>query len=130
MKKYILIIFGAFLLLPLTAASALGLSMEDFREEVYRPENLPGGDTGSVSADTKVVNIINFLIELILYASGSIAVLMLVYGGIRFITAVGDTEQKEKAIGVIRSAGMGLLVVIIAYALVTNLISLIFKATT
>jgi len=130
MKKRVYYTIGIVLLFPLMTASALGLTMEDFREEVYRPENLPGGDTGSVSADTKVINIINFLIELILYASGSIAVLMLVYGGIRFITALGNTEQKEKALGVIKSAGLGLLVVIVAYALITNLISLIFKATT
>ena len=130
MKKPIYTILGVLLLFPLMAASALGLSMESFREEVYRPENLPGGDTGSLSAENKVINIINFLVELLLFASGSIAVLMLVYGGIRFITALGNTEEKEKAIGVIKSAGLGLLVVIIAYALVTNLISLIFRATT
>ncbi|MBN2307153.1 hypothetical protein JXD20_04160 [Candidatus Peregrinibacteria bacterium] len=130
MKKHIFYIVGLVLLFPLMAASAFGLTLEDFREEVYRPENLPGGDTGSVSAENKVVNIINFLIDLILYASGSVAVLMLIYGGIRFITAVGNTEQKEKALGIIKSAVIGLFVVILAYALVTNLISLIFKATT
>lgn len=121
---------GIVLLLPLTASRALGLTMEDFRDQIYRPDNLPGGETGSLSAENKVIGIINFLVELILYASGSIAVLMLVYGGIRFVTSLGDTEQKEKAIGVIRSAGMGLLVVIVAYALVTNLIDLIYRATT
>lgn len=130
MKKLLYYIFGIVLLFPLTAAAALGLSMDDFREQVYRPENLPGGDTGSLSAENKVTNILNFLVDLILYASGSIAVLMLVYGGIRFITALGNTEEKEKAIGIIKSAGLGLFVVIIAYALVTNLISLIFRATT
>lgn len=116
--------------MPLAAANVFGLTMEDFRDEVYRPENLPGGQTGSVSAESKVITIINFLVNLILFASGSIAVLMLIYGGIRFITALGNTEQKEKAIGVIKSAGLGLLVVIMAYALVSNVISLIFRATT
>lgn len=130
MKKKIHYILGTFLLFPLMAASAFGLTMEDFRNEVYRPENLPGGQTGSVSAENKVIGIINFLINLILYASGSVAVLMLVYGGIRFITAVGNTEEKEKAIGVLKSAGIGLFIVILAFALVSNIISLIFRATT
>lgn len=130
MKKTILTIFGVVLLFPLFAAKALGLTLNDFRNEVYRPENLPGGETGALSAENRVVNIINFLVNLILYASGSVAVLMLVYGGVRLITASGNTEQKEQAIKIIRYAGIGLLVAILAFALVTNVINLIFQATT
>ncbi len=130
MKKNIYYILGVVLLFPLAAASAFGLTMEDFRSEVYRPDNLPGGQTGSVSADNKVVTVINFLINLVLYASGSVAVLMLVYGGIRYITSTGSSEEKEKATGVIKWAAIGLAVVILAFAIVTNLIDLIFRATT
>lgn len=129
MKKHFLYILGIILLFPLAAASAFGLTLQDFREEVYRPENLPGGQTGSLSAENKVVGIINFLINLILYASGSVAVLMLVYGGVRLITAGGDTEQKEQATKIIKWAAIGLFVVILAFALVTNVIDLIFRAT-
>lgn len=130
MKKPLYYIFGIILLLPLGAASALGLTLEDFRKEVYRPENLPGTETGSVSAENKVVAVINFLINLILYASGSVAVLMLVYGGVRLITSTGNTEQKDKAVAAIKWAGIGLFIVILAFALVTNVIDLIFRATT
>lgn len=130
MKKPIFTVIGTVLLLPLFAADALGLTLQDFRNEVFRPANLPGGETGSLSAENKVVNIINFLVNLILYASGSVAVLMLVFGGVRLITAGGDTEQKEHAVKIIRFAGIGLFVVILAFALVTNLINLIYSATT
>lgn len=130
MKKYIYHILGVSLLFPLAAASAFGLTMEDFRNEVYRPDNLPGAQTGSLSAENKVVNIINNLVNLVLFASGSVAVLMLVYGGIRLVTSVGSTEEKEKATGVIKWAAIGLAVVILAYATVSNIIDLIFRATT
>ena len=130
MKKTVYQILGVLLLFPLAAASAFGLTLQDFRKEVYRPENLPGGKTGTLSAENKVVNIINFLINLILYASGSVAVLMLVYGGVRLITSAGNTEQKEHAVKIIKWAGAGLAVVILAYAAVTNIISLIYRATT
>ena len=130
MKKTIFQILGILLLFPLAAASAFGLSLQDFRKEVYRPENLPGGDTGTLSAENKVVGIINFLINLILYASGSVAVLMLVYGAVRLITAAGNTDQKEASVKIIKYAGFGLAVVILAYATVTNIIDLIFRATT
>lgn len=130
MKKYFLVLFGSLLLLPLTVVDAFGLSLEDFRQEVYRPENLPGAETGNIGVETKVNDIISFLINLVLYASGSVAVLMLVYGGVRLITAAGNTDQKEQAEKIIKWALTGLFVVILAFAIVTNIIDLIFRATT
>jgi hypothetical protein len=130
MKKTVLQILGVLLLFPLAAASAFGLSLQDFRKEVYRPDNLPGAETGTLTAENKIVNVIDFLVNLILYASGSVAVLMLVYGGVRLITAAGSTEQKEASVKIIKYAGFGLAVVVLAYAVVTNVIDLIFRATT
>jgi len=130
MKKTILIIFGVLLLIPFKVLNAFGLSLEDFRDEVFRPDNLPGAEIGNIGAETKVNNIINFLIDLILYASGSVAVLMLIYGGIRLITSVGNPDQKEEATKIITWAIGGLFVVILAFAVVTNIIDLIFRATT
>ena len=130
MRKTFFRILGILLVFPLVAASAFGLSLQDFRKEVYRPENLPGGQTGTLSAENKVVNIINFLIDLILYASGSVAVLILVYGAVRLVSSGGSTEQREAAIKIIKWAGMGLAVVVLAYAAVTNIIDLIYRATT
>lgn len=129
MKRTLFKIAGVLLLFPLAAASAFGLTLQDFRKEVFRPENLPVGSTGTLSAENKVVNIINFLINLILYASGSVAVLILVYGAVRLITSSGSTEQRDASIKIIKWAGTGLAVVILAYALVTNLIDLIYRAT-
>ena len=129
MKKISLYLLGFLLAFPLSLRSAFGLSLHDFRDEVFRPENLPGSETGNLSAEAKVLHIINYLIELILYASGSVAVLMLVYGGIRLITAAGNTDQREQAVKIIKWAGAGLFLVILAYALVTNLIDLIYSAT-
>lgn len=130
MKKAFFTILGFTLSIPLLVSDAFGITLQDFRQTIYRPENLPGGETGNVGAETKVTNILDFLINLILYASGSVAVLMLVYGGVRLITSSGNPEQKEAATKIIRWALIGLFVVILAFALVTNIIDLIFRATT
>lgn len=130
MKKKIYYFLGIVLIFPLTASNALGLSLQDFRKDVFRPNNLPIGETSNLSPETKVNAILNFLINLILFASGSVAVLMLVYGGIRFITSGGNQDQRDEATKIIRWAIIGLLVVILAYALVTNVINLIYQATT
>lgn len=130
MKKLTTYLFGILLLFPVYMSDALGLSLNDFRDSVYRPENLPGADASGISPETKVNDIVNYLINLVLYASGSIAVLMIVIGGVMYVTSLGDSEKAEKAKKIIQYALIGLFTVILAYAAVTNVISLIYRATT
>lgn len=120
---------GLVLLLPLWAANAFGISLDDFRREVLRPENLPPGRLGDASVETKITDAFEFGINLILYASGSVAVLLLIIGGIRYIASFGIQEQMEAAKKSIKFALIGLLVVILAYAIVTNIIDLVYRAT-
>lgn len=126
-KKFLLFAFGLFLALP---AYAQGLGLDDFRDQVFRPDNLPAPDTTDISAEGRVNEILNFAIELILYASGSVAVLILVIGGIMYITALGNDERMDQAKNLLKNAALGLAAVILAYALVTNIIDLIFRAAT
>ncbi len=130
MKKTLFTIFGTLLLIPFMTADAFGINLDTFRKEVYRPENLPTGDIGSASTENKIAHVINFGIELILYASGSIAVLMLVIGAIMLIGSTGNEQIKERATKIIKYAVMGLFAVILAYFVVTNVIDIIFRATT
>jgi uncharacterized membrane protein YhdT len=130
MKKIFYTILGFILSVPIMMSDALGISLDDFKNEVFRPENLPGGDMGSSSAENKIADIVNFMIDLILYASGAVSVLMLVLGAVWLITAHGNADQKGKAVKIITYAVVGLFVVILAYAVVTNVINFIFKATT
>ena len=118
------------MLLPAIAFDAFGLNLNDLQQEVFRPENLPAGRLGDASTETKINDIISFVTELILYASGSVAVLMLIFGGIMYISSLGNQERTEKAKKIIKYAGIGLFSVILAYAIVTNVIDLIFRATT
>ena len=130
MKKLPYIILGTILLLPITISSALGIDIDTFRKQVLRPENLPVG-TGSqdATAESKLSDILSFATDLILYASGGVAVFFLVVGGIRYITSLGNQERMDAAKKTIKYAVVGLLAVIFAYAIVTNVINLIFRAT-
>jgi hypothetical protein len=130
MKKIFYTILGFILSIPIMVSDSFGISLTNFRDEVFRPENLPGGDMGSSSAENKIADVINFLIDLMLYASGAVAVFMLVLGAIWLITARGNADQKGKAVKIITYAVVGLFTVILAYAIVTNVINLIFRATT
>jgi len=128
MKKTFYLIIGLLILLP--TVNVYGISLNDLKKEVYRPENLPAGRLGDATPETKINDIISFITDLILYASGSIAVLMLIFGGITYIGSLGNQERTERAKKIIKYAAIGLFSVILAYAVVTNVIDLIFRATT
>ena len=118
-KNLLLLIFAFFLSLP-NYTQALGL--DDFRDQVFRPDNLPAPDTTDISAEGRVNEIIDFAINLILYASGSVAVLILIIGGIMYITSMGSDDNMDRAKRLIKYAAIGLAVVLGAFVL-TNIIS-------
>ncbi len=129
MKKLFYTLAGILLLFPLTVSEALGITLDDFRHQVFRPSNLPAGSAVDMSVEGKVNGLFQFAVNFILYASGSVAVVLLVIGGIRYITSIGNQERLEGAKKTIIYAVVGLLVVILAYALVTNVIDLIYRSS-
>ncbi len=130
MKKLFHSLLGAFILLPLTLSTALGISLDTFSQDVYRPENLPGGRTGDAAAETKIIEVLDFVVRIVLYASGSVAVLIIVISAVKIILSFGIPEEMEKGKKWLKNALLGLIAVILAYAIVTNVIDLIFRATT
>lgn len=126
MKKLPFLILGTVLLATTHVREALGIGIDSFTD-VLRPENLPGVKASNAGVEGRISEILLFAINLILYASGSMAVLFLVLGGIRYITSFGDQEATDHAKKIIKYAVMGLLAVILSYALVTNIIDLVYK---
>ena len=129
MKKTIYLIIGTILLLPVYVSDVLGIDIDTFREDVYRPENLPATRGTEAGVETKINQILQYAINLVLYASGSVAVFFLVLGGVRYITSFGNQEMMDGAKKTIKYAVIGLLAIILSYAAVTNVIDLIYKTT-
>ncbi len=66
------------------------------------------------SVDTLVKNIINIL----LWAIGIVSVIMLIIGGFRYVTSNGDSSQVTAAKNTIMYSVIGLIIAILAYAIV------------
>lgn len=128
MRRIFFLSLGFLLSLGAKPLPVLGLSLDDFRKEVFRPDNLPGG-TVSGSAEGRLNALILNVVNFILFASGSIAVALLVIGGIRYIVSLGNQERMDAAKKTITYALIGLAVIILAYAAVTNIIDLIYRST-
>ena len=74
-----------------------------------------GGAAGTTSFGELTVMIFNT----ILLVAGSIAVLFLIIGGFRYITSRGNEEATEAAKKTITHAILGLVIVILSFAIVT-----------
>ncbi len=60
----------------------------------------------------------------LIYAAGPLAVLMIAVGGFRYVISHGDQTQMEAAKNTLMWAIIGLIVIIVSYAIVTNIIRL------
>src|SRR5581483_5322004 len=76
--------------------------------------NFNTGVAGSSTLPGLVVNVI----QLILIFSGSVAVLVLIYGGFLYLTSAGNEEQGEKGKSAFLNAVLGLVVIVLAFTIV------------
>jgi hypothetical protein len=95
------------------------------------------GATGGGSSDIcgaaqndKAENIVKNVINTMLYVLAIIAVIMIVIGGIRYTTSNGDSSQLKSAKDTILYAVVGLVVAIMAFAIVNFVITNVAKTPT
>ena len=88
----------------------------DSKAEVQNGANMANGGGGS---NQNLPDIITTIINVMLFIAGALAVIMIIYGGIRYITAHGDEKQVKVAKDTIVYSVTGLIIAILAYALVT-----------
>ncbi len=88
----------------------------DSRDEAQNGAKLANSGGGS---NQNLPDIITTIINVMLFIAGALAVIMIIYGGIRYITAHGDEKQVKVAKDTIVYSVTGLIIAILAYALVT-----------
>lgn len=86
-----------------------------------------GIDTGQ---DDKVNNVIALVINIFSIIVGVIAVIMIVYGGFRYITSGGDTTKVTSARNTILYAIIGLIIVALAQFIVKFVLAKALNSTT
>ena len=100
-----------------TAVSPVSLPVyADSRDEAQNGAKLVDGGGGS---NQNLPDIITTIINVMLFIAAALAVIMIIYGGIRYITAHGDEKQVKVAKDTIVYSVTGLIIAILAYALVT-----------
>ena len=85
--------------------------------EVQKGVNQIGGNDAGNSADD-FTKLIKSIINILLFLVGAIAVVMIIIGGLRYVISGGDQGQITGAKNTILYAVIGLVVAILAYAIV------------
>lgn len=107
---------AASVLTPLTASA---LSLMDVIDGNYRGEGQPTElFDGGAAIVPRVINLMLFIV-------GVLAVIMLIWGGIRYVISGGDATKVKDAKNTILYAIVGLIVAILGYAVVNWVISIV-----
>ncbi len=80
-----------------------------------KPQNVP------TDFDTAILNMTNWILGFV----GSIAVLAIIWGGVLYLTSVGDENQLESGTKTIKNGVLGLVIAGIAYAVVQVIVDVI-----
>lgn len=127
-KKILYIITGIVTLISLgiTTSSAYSIPNQ------YAPLNTPFVSDADMTAD-QGINTLNFILQLIagalIYFAAPLAILMLVISGVTMIVSGSDTEKAGAAKKHITWTIIGLIVIILSYAIVRSVIDLTIKGT-
>jgi NADH:ubiquinone oxidoreductase subunit 3 (subunit A) len=100
------------LLSPATASAAA-------KTEIQKGYESAGGNKTTDDLATNIKDIINVM----LYIVGAVSVIMIIYGGIRFATSGGNEKGAEAGRKTLIYAVVGLVVSILAYAIVNFVIT-------
>ena len=122
-KKTGQVFTGAAAMVTLFAGHAMAATMKyenpaQAGANAARANGMPAELIGATGVFTRITNTI-------LYAVGIISVVMLVYGGLRYIVSGGDSKKVTDAKNTIMYAIIGLIIAILSYAIVNFVISAI-----
>lgn len=114
MKKIAKIIVSIFITIATTLSLASGQVMAFTAQEgadAARAEGMPAELVGADGVFTKFTSIA-------LYVIGAISVIMLIWGGLRYIMSGGDSKKVTDAKNTVLYAIIGLIIAVLAYAII------------
>ena len=117
MKKFILPALGLFGLMAFFGFEPTALAQ--LIDNLDNPNEISNATNGQTSARAIILTFVNFF----LFFLGLVATIFIIYGGFLYITSAGDDGQTEKAKKILIFAAIGILIILISFALVNTLLN-------
>lgn len=96
----------------------------------YATDCLKEGNGGINSNQTNLMGVLNTVINVVLGVIGFVAVAMIIMGGISFTTSQGDAAKTTKARNTILYGVVGLVIALLAFAIVNFVLNSVFAPAT
>ena len=120
MNKLKLILAGLLVVPTVALAVAPAASAEGNLTLNSGVDSAQGEGVGQVSTDPE--SLVKKFVNIFLFAVGALSVILLIWGGIRYTTSAGDSNKVQAAKNTVLYAIVGLVVAILAYAIVNMVI--------
>ena len=120
MNKLKMILAGMLIIPTVALAVAPAASAEGNLTLNSGVDSAQGEGVGQVSTDPE--SLVKQFVNIFLFAVGALSVIMLIWGGIRYTTSAGDSNKVTAAKNTVLYAIVGLVVAILAYAIVNMVI--------
>lgn len=129
MKKLVLNVVAAVMtVVGLGSVAALSPAVYAAPGDQYIDQVTPDGTVGTDDAEGGLLGVVKNIINIIIGVVGVVAVVMMIVGGISFITSQGDAAKVTKARNTILYGVVGLIVALLAFAIVNFVLSSLFNA--
>ncbi len=109
--------------LPSTASYAAGSP----GDEVLKGLDAAGKEEKCQESDCTISGNVKTVVNALLFVIGILAVIMIILGGIRYVTSNGDSSQITSAKNTILYSVIGLIVALLAYAIVNFIVDQFIK---
>lgn len=120
-KSVLQVAAGIGAMLTLCAGKVMALTVQE-GAEAARAEGMPAELVGPEGVFTKFSN-------LALYIVGAVAVIMLIWGGLRYITSGGDSKKITDAKNTVLYAIIGLVIAFLSFAIINFVLNAIQGVT-
>lgn len=117
---FILVVIGAFSVVPVSTVGAAGAIDSACANNNVNSDNAVCTRNGTTSTSSFVGALVNTL----LFVVGALSVIMIIVGGLLFVTSQGDSGGITRAKNTLLYAVIGLVVAILAYAIVNWILHL------
>ena len=113
--------FQIIVIISTIAALSAGTALAQVQMDPNLKPDFAPSYTSSQNRATPVTATLQLVAGSLIYVAGPLAVLMIAAGGFMYVTSHGDSTQMENAKKTIMFAIIGLVVIIVSWAIVTNI---------
>jgi hypothetical protein len=116
MKKFMAPLLGLLL-----AVGVMTFGVDLAFAQLIDPSDSPSNIQGATGSEGSFRTILRTIINFVLYFLGLVATIMVIYGGFLYITSQGEDTDKAKK--VLMYAAIGIVIILISFALVNTLLT-------